>query len=129
MNGSLPINLKDAQLAPDALDKGDTLASAVKAGKIYVEDHSSLPDSSMLATKDSFLARPITLFYESATKGLVTLAIQLEHKGLIVTPKDGMDWTLAKMVSNWAVVHATAVDHFLYNVIGLQNYFFYSYLS
>ncbi|KAJ3117932.1 Mitogen-activated protein kinase 4a [Phlyctochytrium bullatum] len=98
----LPFSLTDAAVA-GLLPAGETLSKALAAGKLYVEDHSSLGFLEKLHVPGKSFAYPTALFYRSAVTGLKPLAIKLSYNSpLIVTPRDGAIWTLAKIMTNSA---------------------------
>ncbi|KAJ3094575.1 Mitogen-activated protein kinase 4a [Phlyctochytrium planicorne] len=94
--------IADAALS-GVLPAGQTLNSLYLAGKLYVEDHSEFSFLSSYFSGNRYMAFPTALFYRSAT-GLKPLAIRLTPT-LIVTPKDGAIWKLAKIATNSA--HST----------------------
>jgi arachidonate 5-lipoxygenase len=71
------------------LDPGETIASAIKAKRLYVCDYRLLEGISV--HEGRYLARPIALFYAGTSGRLMPVAIQLyqtPEKGPIFTPKD-----------------------------------------
>lgn len=71
------------------LDPGETIATAIKAKRLFICDYRALEGISVHDGR--YLARPIALFYAGANGKLMPVAIQLYQtpdKGPIFTPKD-----------------------------------------
>ena len=121
-NGFIPFNVPLDRLPTTIFDAGVTLTSALASGNLYLIDHATnfpLDPSFFLPNKTT--ARPSALFYESAVSGVLKpVAIEIDKGGLVVVPSDGADWTLAKMIFNWAETNNIAADHFLEKHIALD---------
>ncbi|KAJ3097125.1 Polyunsaturated fatty acid lipoxygenase alox12 [Phlyctochytrium bullatum] len=110
----LPIALTDAEVR-GLLPSGETLESALKAGKLYMEDHSKVEFLTELVVPGKTMPITTALFYRSEKEGLKVLAIAMRK--LVVGPNDGAAWTLAKIAANTACfVRAVLGDHFIEHV-------------
>jgi arachidonate 15-lipoxygenase len=80
-----------------------TLNSAIREGGLFVTDYAVL--DSVKPKEKQFLSAPIALYYAERTRGnfqLIPIAIQLGQvpgESLLCTPLDGVDWTLAKLIT------------------------------
>jgi arachidonate 15-lipoxygenase len=83
-----------------------TLNSAIQEGGLFVTDYAVL--DSVKPKEKQFLSAPIALYYAERTRGdfqLIPIAIQLGQvpgQSLLCTPLDGVDWTLAKLITQMA---------------------------
>jgi arachidonate 15-lipoxygenase len=80
-----------------------TLDSAIREGGLFVTDYAVL--DSVKPKENQFLCAPIALYYAEKVRGdwkLIPIAIQLGQvpgASLLCTPLDGVDWTLAKLIT------------------------------
>ncbi|KAJ3094369.1 Polyunsaturated fatty acid lipoxygenase alox12, partial [Phlyctochytrium bullatum] len=108
----LPFPLTDADVH-GLLPSGETLETALKAGKLYMEDHIKVDFLAEHVIPGKTMPFTIALFYRTEKEGLKVLAIAMT-KTLVVGPKDGAAWTLAKIAANTACfVRAVMGDHFI----------------
>ncbi len=83
-----------------------TLDSAIREGGLFVTDYAVL--DSVKPKEQQFLSAPIALYYAERIRGdfqLIPIAIQLGQvpgESLLCTPLDGVDWTLAKLITQMA---------------------------
>jgi arachidonate 15-lipoxygenase len=83
-----------------------TLDSAIREGGLFVTDYAVL--DSVKPKENQFLCAPIALYYALRIRGdfqLIPIAIQLGQvrgESLFCTPLDGIDWTLAKLITQMA---------------------------
>ncbi|KAJ3094574.1 Mitogen-activated protein kinase 4a [Phlyctochytrium planicorne] len=99
-------------LVTGLLPAGETMQTLYQAGKLYIEDHSDFSFLAKYFRPGVYMAYPTALFYKSTT-GLKPLAIKL-NPNLVVTPKDGAAWKLAKIAVNSAHAGRVAIgDHLL----------------
>jgi arachidonate 15-lipoxygenase len=83
-----------------------TLNSAIQEGGLFVTDYAVL--DSVKPNEKKFLSAPIALYYAERVRGdfqLIPIAIQLGQvsgESLLCTPLDGVDWTLAKLITQMA---------------------------
>ncbi len=84
----------------------NTLESAIREGGLFVTDYAVL--DSVKPKEKQFLSAPIALYFAQRTRGdfqLIPIAIQLGQvpgESLLCTPLDGVDWTLAKLITQMA---------------------------
>jgi hypothetical protein len=117
---SLPFPLSNTRIQ-NLLDKRDSLDSALKKGRIFVEDQSTFIKYKPFLLPGRYIGFSTGIFYFSESRQeLVPLAIRVDvESGLIVTPNDGAEeWLFAKMalnaISTWRLQW---IDHFTENVI------------
>ncbi|NJM19407.1 MAG: hypothetical protein HC874_09540 [Richelia sp. SL_2_1] len=83
-----------------------TLDSAIQQGGLFVTDYAIL--DSIQPKQNQYLGTPIALYLAERIRGnfqLIPIAIQLGQKpgeSLLCTPLDGVDWTLAKLITQMA---------------------------
>ncbi|MBE9211600.1 hypothetical protein IQ247_02525 [Plectonema cf. radiosum LEGE 06105] len=83
-----------------------TLDSAIQQGSLFVTDYAIL--DSVQPKQNQYLGTPIALYLAERIGGnfqLIPIAIQLGQKpgeSLLCTPLDGVDWTLAKLITQMA---------------------------
>lgn len=83
-----------------------TLDSAIREGGLFVTDYAVL--DSVQPQENKFLSVPIALYLAERIRGdwqLIPIAIQLGQvpgESLLCTPLDGVDWTLAKLITQMA---------------------------
>ncbi len=83
-----------------------TLNSAIREGSLFVTDYAVL--DSVKAKEKQFLCAPIALYYAERTRDdfqLIPIAIQLGQapsSSLLCTPLDGVDWQIAKLITQMA---------------------------
>ena len=83
-----------------------TLDSAIQEGGLFVTDYEVL--DSVQLQENKFLTAPIALYFAQRRRGnfqLIPIAIQLGQipgESLLCTPLDGVDWTLAKLITQMA---------------------------
>lgn len=83
-----------------------TLDSAIREGGLFVTDYAVL--DSVKSKEKQYLCAPIALYYAERIRGdfqLIPIAIQLGQvpgESLLCTPLDGVDWTLAKLITQMA---------------------------
>ncbi|BAZ11140.1 arachidonate 15-lipoxygenase [Calothrix sp. NIES-4071] len=83
-----------------------TLNSAIREGSLFVTDYAIL--DSIQPKEKQFVCAPIALYYAQRIRGdfqLIPIAIQLGQapgSSLLCTPNDGVDWTLAKLITQMA---------------------------
>ena len=85
----------------------ETLKSATQNGNLFVTDYALLDSDSVIPKENRFLTAPITLYYADGNRNsrLIPIAIQLGQVpgiSLLCTPMDGVDWTLAKLITQMA---------------------------
>ncbi|MBG1270436.1 lipoxygenase family protein [Nostoc sp. WHI] len=85
----------------------ETLKSATQNGNLFVTDYALLDSDSVIPKENRFLTAPITLYYADGNRDsrLIPIAIQLGQVpgiSLLCTPMDGVDWTLAKLITQMA---------------------------
>jgi arachidonate 15-lipoxygenase len=86
----------------------ETLKSAIKNGNLFVTDYALLDSDIVTAENNRFLTAPIALYYADNSRResrLIPIAIQLGQVpgvSLLCTPMDGVDWTLAKLITQMA---------------------------
>ncbi|KAJ3098834.1 Mitogen-activated protein kinase 4a [Phlyctochytrium planicorne] len=113
----MPFKLADDDVA-GLLPAGETLNSALKAGKLYIEDHTDIAYLAKDLAGGKILAFPIALFYKPTQGSLIPLAIKLDpSSSVVVTPKDGAAWTFGKIAVNSinsqrAALGTHFLDHF-----------------
>ncbi|KAJ3327684.1 Mitogen-activated protein kinase 4a [Blyttiomyces sp. JEL0837] len=115
---ALPFTLTSAQTTEITalLDDSDTLANALANNSIFVEDHSSYNWTLNYVIPGRYMTTPTAMFYYSNKTGkMIPLAIKTQAlEGYVVTPSDGHDWLLAKiMVNSFYSWRSNTVDHFL----------------
>ncbi|KAJ3327329.1 hypothetical protein HDU76_011981 [Blyttiomyces sp. JEL0837] len=117
---SLPFSLTDSQVS-GLMDSGVTLASALSSGKLFVVDHSMASQFSSNTNTGRYGCAPVALFYLNAPGKIMPLAIKLDSgAGLVVTPLNGYDWSLAKMIFNSVeFFHANLIDNAFLTSIAL----------
>ncbi|KAJ3345206.1 Mitogen-activated protein kinase 4a [Entophlyctis luteolus] len=95
-------------------DQGVSLTSALAAKRIYVVDHSDYANYFSLLQAGRYSAAPTAVFYLTNSGKLTPIAISYGPGQLVVTPSDGWDWTLAKMIFNSADIFKTQfLSHFV----------------
>ncbi|RUT00759.1 hypothetical protein DSM106972_071680 [Dulcicalothrix desertica PCC 7102] len=83
-----------------------SLNSAIREGSLFVTDYAVL--DSVKAKEKQFLCAPIALYYAERSRDdfkLVPIAIQLGQapgSSLLCTPLDGVDWQIAKLITQMA---------------------------
>jgi len=86
----------------------ETLKSAIKNGNLFVTDYALLDTDHVIPKQNRFLTAPIALYYADNNRResrLIPIAIQLGQIpgiSLLCTPLDGVDWTLAKLITQMA---------------------------
>jgi len=86
----------------------ETLKSATKNGNLFVTDYALLDSDIVTAQNNRFVTAPIALYYADNSRKesrLIPIAIQLGQVpgvSLLCTPMDGVDWTLAKLITQMA---------------------------
>ncbi|KAJ3327327.1 Mitogen-activated protein kinase 4a [Blyttiomyces sp. JEL0837] len=115
---ALPFTLTSAQTTEVTalLDTADTIANALANNRIFVEDHSSYNWTLNYVFPGRYVAIPTAVFYYSNKTGnMIPLAIKTHTvKGYVVSPSNGQDWLLAKiMVNNFHTWRCNTVDHFM----------------
>jgi len=93
----------------------ETLKSATQNGNLFVTDYALLDSDTVIPKENRFLTAPITLYYADGDvydglrlrrdSRLIPIAIQLGQVpgiSLLCTPMDGVDWTLAKLITQMA---------------------------
>jgi arachidonate 15-lipoxygenase len=86
----------------------ETLNSATQDGSLFVTDYAILGTNTVTAKENRFLTAPIALYFADRSRGgwrLIPIAIQLgqvPNESLLCTPVDGVDWTLAKLITQMA---------------------------
>ncbi|MHC5732665.1 MAG: hypothetical protein ACYTXY_53200, partial [Nostoc sp.] len=86
----------------------ETLKSATQNGNLFVTDYALLASDTVIPKQNHFLTAPITLYYADSDgrhSRLIPIAIQLGQVpgiSLLCTPMDGVDWTLAKLITQMA---------------------------
>lgn len=86
----------------------ETLKSATQNGNLFVTDYALLDSDTVTPKQNHFLTAPITLYYADSERRhsrLIPIAIQLGQVpgiSLLCTPMDGVDWTLAKLITQMA---------------------------
>jgi arachidonate 15-lipoxygenase len=86
----------------------ETLNSATLDGGLFVTDYAILDSDNVIANENRFLTAPIALYFAENRRGrwrLIPIAIQLGQvpgESLLCTPMDGVDWTLAKLITQMA---------------------------
>ena len=89
----------------------ETLKSATENGSLFVTDYAVLDSDTVTPNQNKFLTAPIALYFADRIRGkwqLIPIAIQLGQVpgvSLLCTPLDGVDWTLAKMITQMADVY------------------------
>ncbi|KAB8334352.1 hypothetical protein SD80_008070 [Scytonema tolypothrichoides VB-61278] len=90
----------------------ETLNSAIQDGSLFVTDYAVLATNSVTPKQNRFLTAPIALYFADRTRDgwrLIPIAIQLgqvPNESLLCTPLDGVDWTLAKLITQMADFYA-----------------------
>ena len=90
-----------------------TLDRAIKEGRLFVTDYGVIDN--LQPGENKFIAAPIALYVSERIRGdfqLIPIAIQLGQvpgESLVCTPLDGVDWTLAKLITQTA-------DHFVHQL-------------
>jgi arachidonate 15-lipoxygenase len=90
----------------------ETLKSAIQNGNLFVADYALLDSNSVIPKRHRFLTAPIALYYadsNSRDSRLIPIVIQLGQVpgiSLLLTPMDGVDWTLAKLITQMADFYA-----------------------
>ncbi|KAJ3098833.1 Mitogen-activated protein kinase 4a [Phlyctochytrium planicorne] len=112
--GKLPFKLTDADIT-GVLPAGETLASALQAKKLYVEDHTDIAYLAKHLATGKHIGFPIILFYKTTGGPLIPVAIKLDPSSdIVATPKDGAIWTFSKIVGNFICSQrAVGGTHFL----------------
>ncbi|BAZ40434.1 arachidonate 15-lipoxygenase [Calothrix sp. NIES-4101] len=88
------------------IHNNQTLNSAIREGSLFVTDYAVL--DSVTPKETQYLCAPIALYYAARIRGdfhLIPIAIQLGQvpgESLLCTPLDGVDWTLAKLITQMA---------------------------
>ncbi|MEO1561127.1 MAG: lipoxygenase family protein, partial [Cyanobacteria bacterium J06632_19] len=83
-----------------------TLERAIQEGGLFVTDYAILDN--LQPGENKFIAAPIALYFAGRIRGnfqLIPIAIQLGQmpgESLLCTPLDGVDWTLAKLITQMA---------------------------
>ncbi|WP_414566376.1 MULTISPECIES: lipoxygenase family protein [unclassified Anabaena] len=86
----------------------ETIHSATQKGRLFVTDYDLLASDNITAKPNQYLTAPIALYYGDRVRGnwqLIPIAIQLGQipgVSLLCTPLDGVDWTLAKIITQMA---------------------------
>ncbi|BDI20568.1 hypothetical protein ANSO36C_63700 (plasmid) [Nostoc cf. commune SO-36] len=86
----------------------ETLKSAIQNGNLFVADYALLDSDTVTPKENRFLTAPIALYYADGNRRdsrLIPIAIQLGQVpgiSLLLTPMDGVDWTLAKLIAQMA---------------------------
>ncbi|MCG6137203.1 MAG: hypothetical protein MET45_21645 [Nostoc sp. LLA-1] len=86
----------------------ETIHSATQKGRLFVTDYALLASDHITAKPNQYLTAPIALYYGDRVRGnwqLIPIAIQLGQipgVSLLCTPLDGVDWTLAKIITQMA---------------------------
>ncbi|MDZ8259882.1 lipoxygenase family protein [Nostoc sp. ChiQUE01b] len=86
----------------------ETLKSAIQNGNLFVADYALLDSDTVTPKQNRFLTAPIALYYADGNRRdsrLMPIAIQLGQVpgiSLLLTPMDGVDWTLAKLITQMA---------------------------
>ena len=88
--------------------ESETLNSATQFGSLFVTDYAVLDSTRVTPKSNQFLTAPIALYYADRSRGnwrLIPIAIQLGQvpkESLLCTPLDGIDWQLAKLITQMA---------------------------
>jgi arachidonate 15-lipoxygenase len=86
----------------------ETLQSAIQNGRLFVTDYALLGTDNITPRQNRFFTAPIALYYFDSNRRdarLIPIAIQLGQIpgiSLLCTPMDGVDWTLAKLITQMA---------------------------
>eukprot|EP00898_Chlorokybus_atmophyticus_P003411 jgi/Chlat1/4070/Chrsp26S04113 len=111
---TLPFALQDAQVQ-GLLKTGETLQSALDAGRLYVEDNSFYNNFQTFLVPGRYAPGVITLLYQAPRPNKALLPIAISVSGSVVwTPLDSAwDWQLAKLYANTASFLAEQNAHFV----------------